>query len=100
MKFKTSIRDQLTSQEGSFAFRKSRYDLFRMDENVEKFMIASAAALSLDWPLRDGKTKRLRVAEVLDQAKHAGKRIRSRADGGNTIGARGNQSPCNCGSLK
>lgn len=58
-------------------------DASHMDENVKKFMTASAAALSIDWPFPDGKNGRLRVVEVLFQPDAAHKRRHPRTKGGN-----------------
>lgn len=60
---------------------KSGYDASHMDENVKKFMIASAAALSIDWPLRDGKTPR--AVGMLFQPEAGHKRQQPRTNGGN-----------------
>lgn len=64
---------------------RSVYDASHMDENVKKFMIASAAALSIDWPFPDRKTRRLRVVEVLYQPEAAHKRRRPEMNGGKAV---------------
>ena len=77
---------------------RSVYGASHMDENVKKFMIASAAALSVDWLLRDGKTAR--AAEMLFQPQAIDKRARHRINGGKAVRERGDQPTCNWRRLK